>query len=235
MVSIVWVILAALRFQAVVVGQPLGTGCGELDLKALDVMEQVVRHGDVAAIVETARGSSPCASVNLARLSLVGFHQARALAPLGGPVERQGPVRATLVSLNQLRGSGLDLEVEYADTVIHAAIAAAQDERPEMELLLTHARDLAERLADRKRRAVWPGSFNMIAGELWFEVDRFDDARAAYERAVNADPSPVAIVGLARTLARLNRRDEACRLFQRLPDDAAGLRAAVRQDFAECR
>ena len=230
-----WVILAALLFQAAVVRQPLDSGCSDLDFKALDVMEQVVRRGDAGAIVETARGSSPCAWVNLARLSLVGFQQARDLAPLGGPAEHQAPVRTTLASLNQLRGRGLDLEVEYADTVIRAAIAAAQDERPEMALLLTHARDLAERLTDRKRRAVWPRAFNVVAGELWFEVDRFEDARAAYERAVMADPTPAAIVGLAHALARLNRQDEACRLLQRLPEDAVSLRAETRRDFAECR
>jgi tetratricopeptide (TPR) repeat protein len=227
-------ILAALPLYAALAGQALG-GCTELDVKALDIMEQVVARGDAEAIVETARGSNRCASITLARLSLVGFHEARALAPLGGPAERQGPVRRALASLNDLRGGSLDLEVEYADTAIRAAIAAAQDERPDVELLLTHARDLAERLSDRSRRAVWPRSFNLLAGELWFEVDRFDEARAAFERAVKSEASPVAIIGLARVLARLGRREEACRLWLRLPEDAETLRDATRQDFAECR
>jgi tetratricopeptide (TPR) repeat protein len=228
-------ILAALPLHAAITGQALGGGCSELDLKALDIMEQVVARGDAAAIVDTARGPNRCAALNLARLSLLAYHEARAVAALGGPVERQGPVRRALASLNDLRGGSLDLEVEYADTAIRAAIAAAQDERPEMELLLTHARDLAERLSDRSRRAVWPRPFNLLAGELWLEVDRFEEARAAFERAVKADAGPVAIVGLARALARLGRHEEACRLWRRVPDDAQTLREATRQDFAECR
>lgn len=228
-------ILAALPLHAAITGQALGGGCSELDLKALDIMEQVVARGDAAAIVDTARGPNRCAALNLARLSLLAYHEARAVAALGGPVERQGPVRRALASLNDLRGGSLDLEVEYADTAIRAAIAAAQDERPEMELLLTHARDLAERLSDRSRRAVWPRPFNLLAGELWLEVDRFEEARAAFERAVKADAGPVAIVGLARALARLGRHEEACRLWLRVPDDAQTLREATRQDFAECR
>lgn len=228
-------ILAALPLHAAITGQALGGGCSELDLKALDIMEQVVARGDAAAIVDTARGQNRCAALNLARLSLLAYHEARAVAALGGPVERQGPVRRALAALNDLRGGSLDLEVEYADTAIRAAIAAAQDERPEMELLLTHARDLAERLSDRSRRAVWPRPFNLLAGELWLEVDRFEEARAAFERAVKADAGPVAIVGLARALARLGRHEEACRLWLRVPDDAQTLREATRQDFAECR
>jgi len=228
-------ILAALPLHAAITGQALGGGCSELDLKALDIMEQVVARGDAAAIVDTARGPNRCAALNLARLSLLAYQEARAVAALGGPVERQGPVRRALASLNDLRGGSLDLEVEYADTSIRAAIAAAQDERPEMELLLTHARDLAERLSDRSRRAVWPRPFNLLAGELWLEVDRFEEARAAFERAVKADAGPVAIVGLARALAGLGRHEEACRLWLRVPDDAQTLREATRQDFAECR
>ena len=82
---------------------------------------------------------------------------------------------------------------------------------------------------------MWPRPFNLLAGELWLEVDRFEEARAAFERAVKADAGPVAIVGLARALARLGRHEEACRLWLRVPDDAQTLREATRQDFAECR
>ena len=55
-----------------------------------------------------------------------------------------------------------------------------------MELLLTHARDLADG-SHRARPARWPRPFNLLAGELWLEVDRYEDARAAFERAVRAD------------------------------------------------
>ena len=205
-------------------------------------LEPAPRGLDASANRTQPPGDVPCLEplakrpeLALARVSVVGFEEARALAAFGGAVERQGPTREALDLLTTLRGGSLDLEVEYAATAIRAAISAAQDERPELDLLLTHARDLTERLAARQRRAVWPRPFNVLAGELWLEVDRFEEARAAFERAVAADATPIAITGLARTLQRLGRRDEACRTFARLPSDSVSLRESYRQDFAGCR
>jgi hypothetical protein len=234
--SKVRVTLVALAFHAAAAGQALDDGCTDLDRKAVELMEQLARHGEATlAMVDRESGPSRCVPLNLARISFVAFEAARALADVGGAVDRQGPVRSSLEALNQLRGRGHDLEVEYADTAIRAAISAAQDERPELDLLLTHARDLAERLAARSLRAVWPRPFNVLAGELWFEVDRYEEARAAFERALKADGSPVAVVGLARAHARLNRKAEACRVLLGLPGDAVNLRATARREFDECR
>ena len=60
-------------------------------------------------------------------------------------------------------------------------------------------------------------------------------AAASAPVAAKADASPTAIVGLARSLARLGRREESCRTFARLPEDAVSLRDETRQEFAECR
>ena len=219
--------------------QAPGGECTELSLKALDVMERVVAQGDAVALIGGKRSLreaiDPCAAIRLARVSLQGYHEARTVAALGGAADRLGPTRQALEELSKLRGGSLDLEIEYADTAIRAAIAAAQDERAELALLLSHARDLTERLVTRSRRAIWPRPYNVLAGDLWLEVDRFDDARAAFERAVKADASPLAIVGLSRALVRLGRRDEACRTLARLPVDAVSLRDATREEFAECR
>jgi hypothetical protein len=136
--------------------------------------------------------------------------------------------------LERLRAGDLALEAEYAQTAIRAAIAAAQDERPEMELLLAHARDLTERLAARSRRALWPRPFNLLAGELWLEVDRYEDARLAYERAVTDRATPLALSGLARALARLNRHAEACQTYGRMRDDTGPLRDEARAYLARC-
>ena len=193
-------------------------------------------EGNAQARLALSADAAACLPVQLAIRALRGWHQARALAPLGGAAEHLPPVRLTLDELQAIRAAGeWALETEYADTCIRAAIAAAQDERPEMELLLTHARDLAERLQLRDRRATWPLTFNLVAGELWFEVDRYEDARAAYERAARAEPSAVALVGLARALARLGRVEEACETFARVTDAASGLRAEAAKDLSRCR
>lgn len=176
-----------------------------------------------------------CARIRLALIALDGWVEARALAPLGGAADLLGPVQRTLEQLQAFAGADEALEAEYAQTAIRAAVAAAQDERPEMELLMTHARDLSERLQLRGRRAVWPRPWNLLAGELWFEVDRFDDARVAYERAVAGGPSAAALVGLARAQARLGQQKAACATYARVTDAAPPLHALAAPDLARCR
>jgi tetratricopeptide (TPR) repeat protein len=224
-----------LMLQVVATWQP---SCREVEVTAmLHAYEQVARGDDDAArqALEQAAGDA-CELRALAFLSLRGWAEARALAPLGGPIELLSPVRRTLDALQALgRDSALAVEVEYAATCIRAAVAAAQDERPEMELLLIHARDLSERLLLRDKRAMWPRSFNLVAGELWFEVDRYADAQAAYDRAVRADASPAALVGLARAHARLEQWQQACDAYKRVLDAAPALRAVATAELARCQ
>ena len=214
-----------------------GAPCREIELTALlRAREQIARGDEAAAQAALGVEGDRCVLSRTVILALRGWAEARALAPLGGPVDAQGAVRGTLEELRALASDPTwALEVEYAETCIRAAIAAAQDERPEMELLLQHARDLAERLAARDRRAVWPRPFNVVAGELWFEVDRFGDALAAYERAVRADGSPLAITGVARSLMRLGRFDEACSAYRGVGDASQTLRGAAARDLARCQ
>jgi tetratricopeptide (TPR) repeat protein len=211
--------------------------CGDADFAALVRAQEQIARGDEGAARAAVEGDTErCTQRRLADLALRGWAEARALAPLGGAVDLQGPVRKTLDELRALAADAAwSVDVEYADAVIRAAIAAAQDERPEMELLLTHARDLAERLQVRERRALWPRPFNIVAGELWFEVDRYADAEAAYERAVRGDASPLALVGLARALARQNRWDEACAAYGRVSAASATLRSMAEKDLAPCQ
>ena len=199
--------------------------------------QQLLRGDDIGGRAELggSLAAGACGLLQIAVIALDGWSEARALAPAGGAAELLGPVQRTLDQLQTFRQTDEALETEYAETAIRAAIAAAQDERPEMELLLTHARDLSERLQLRGRRAVWPRSLNLLAGELWFEVDRFDDARAAYQRAVSADPSAVALVGLARALARLGQQAAACATYRRVTDAAPALHALAANDLARCR
>ena len=215
----------------VLVAQAAMASCSSADLAALGRVAQAMRAGD-SSLQDRLDGD--CAEITLARLALQGWADARALAPEGGPVVLLGPVHGTIDRLAAFKNSELDLEAQYAQTAIRAAIAAAQDERPEMELLLDHARDLSERLARRGRRAVWPRPFNLLAGELWFEVDRFETARLAFERAVKSDPSPIALVGLARAYARLENRPEACRTYARVQNAASALAEEARAFSSNC-
>jgi tetratricopeptide (TPR) repeat protein len=202
----------------------------------LRAQEHLARGDDAMAAAVLTGDARTCAIRRVAMLAVRGWTEARALAPGGGAIDLQGPVRDTLSELTRFsHDEGVALEVEYAQTSIRAAIAAAQDERAEMELLLTHARDLAERLQLRGRVAIWPRSFNLLAGELWFEVDRYEDAIVAYERAVRADASAMALVGLARALVRAGRLDDACVAYARVTGAAPPLRAVAMPDLVRCR
>jgi tetratricopeptide (TPR) repeat protein len=212
--------------------------CSPAQIAVTAEAERRVLRGDDAGAGEVLSASvvsGTCDRLELVSVALDGWREARALAPAGGAADLLGPVQRALERLTPFLELDARLEAEYAQTAIRAAIAAAQDERSEMELLLTHARDLSERLQLRGRRAVWPRPLNLLAGELWFEVDRFDDARAAYQRAIAGDAAPAALIGLARALARLGHTAAACTTYKRAADAAPALRAAAAADLARRR
>src|SRR5918993_3333391 len=131
-------------------------GCSVDDVRAIEVDLTMLARGDDAALNEvvqknTSGRSERCVLLRLERSALVGWFDARALAPKGGAPELLAPVRSALNELEQLKqdAPAIALDVEYAQTAVRAAVAAAQDERAEMALLLTHARDLSERLVAR--------------------------------------------------------------------------------------
>src|SRR5262245_46513212 len=108
------------------------------------------RGEDSLAVDAVASGSrsagDACDPAELARAAIAGWFEARRLAAKGGAAELLGPVTQRITELKAITTPALAIEVEYAVIVVRAAIAAAQDERPEMELLLQQARDLSERL-----------------------------------------------------------------------------------------
>ena len=240
--------LPAVVLALPVAGAVVASQCRDGQLSVVTTVRELLERGDDAVARQAAESLSPdsasCPTLELTRLAISGWFEARALAAFGGTADRLGPVNATLAGLEKLapepgatavQREAFALQVEYAQTSLKAAIAAAQDERPEMELLLEHARDLVQRLEQRATRAAWPRPFNILVGELWFEVDRYDDARAAYERAVQSDGSAVALVGLARAQARLGRVEQACATYKRARDVGAALRDAAKADLARCR
>jgi tetratricopeptide (TPR) repeat protein len=214
-------------------------GCGDEDVRVLTRVEAMMHRGEDAAAHEAevfgAPGENRCQAVALARDALRGWAEARKLAAVGGDRTKLGPANAAIADLDRLKGGSLPIEVEYAQVAIRAATAAAQDERPEMELLLTHARDLSERVARRGGRTIWPRPINVLAGELWLEVDRYDEARQAFERAARVDETPRVLVGLAESLARLERRADACQVVARVKDAAGAVLEAAERIRAACR
>lgn len=140
---------------------------------------------------------------------MAGWLAARALAPKGGAIDLLGPVNARLKELDQMP----NMSARYAEIAIRAAVSAAQEERDEMALLLTHARDLSNQMGLAGAPAEWPLPIDELEGELWLEVDRFTEARDAYERATRTRPTPNAWIGLGRAAAKLGDTVTACRAY----------------------
>lgn len=143
------------------------------------------------------------------RVALDGWTAARALAPKGGAVNLLGPVNLRLRALDQFT----NMSARYAELAIRAAISAAQEERDEMALILEHAKGLSDQMAAGGAPAQWPLPFDELAGELWFEVDRFDEARNAFARATKLNATPNAWIGLARASDKLGDVAAACRAY----------------------
>jgi hypothetical protein len=154
---------------------------------------------------------APASERDVQRIAMAGWMAARALAPKGGDVKLLGPVNTRLRELDALPNTS----ARYAEVAIRAAVSAAQEERDEMGLFLEHARDLSRQMALAGAPAEWPLPIDELEGELWLEVDRFPEAKAAYERATRLTGSPNAWIGLARADDRLGDTIGACAAYTR--------------------
>lgn len=152
----------------------------------------------------------------------------------GAPAESLQPVSQAIAGLDSIAG-GRRGSAEIARLLLRAAAAAAQSERDEMRLYL----DAALQVEDLQRAAGEPGaplvSVAELAGDLWLQVHRYDDARLAYAGAFErVGPTLRVMAGQARTAARLQGEGEACVRFDALLA-AWGSRAAVPAEIAEAR
>jgi hypothetical protein len=151
----------------------------------------------------------PVPDAEVQRVAMAGWLAARALAAKGGAIDQLGPVNERLKELDRMP----NIAARYAEIAIRAAVSAAQEERDEMALLLTHARDLSKQMGMAGTPAEWPLAIDELEGELWYEVDRFPEARLAYERATRTRPTPNAWIGLARVADKLGDLVTACRAY----------------------
>jgi tetratricopeptide (TPR) repeat protein len=132
-----------------------------------------------------------------------GLADARAAFEKGAPPESLAPVReaiAALLKISQERPG----QAEIARLTLQAAAAGAQSERDEMALYL----DQATRMEVLQRDARQPGAPGVsaleVAGDLWLQVFRYDEAIKAYERAAQyLGETPRIRDSLARARARL--------------------------------
>jgi cytochrome c-type biogenesis protein CcmH/NrfG len=153
-----------------------------------------------------------CADAQAALWFLRGLAAAREAYRVGGSPESLEPVKRAMEEVRAYVGRVETAGVAIA--LLQAAAAAAQSEREEMALLLDHAQQLERRLSETASLILGVAE---VAGDLWLQVHRFDDARRAYAEAVRLrGPSARVALGLARVAVRLNEVPAACAAYRDL-------------------
>jgi hypothetical protein len=188
-------------------------------------LAQAGRYAEAARIVQSLNGSQASVRALTLRLLL----ERRAFADILSAVDRssghlaayavglaaahssQSSQRRPSIDLATMMLASLDREaghagrrsiVEIERLSVQAAIAAAQEEREEMALVLAHAIDLERDLVHDRMPAL-PVPVRELAGDLWLEVDREHDARREYTASLAAFPGRArSLLGLARASAR---------------------------------
>ena len=173
--------------------------------QALDLAGAVQLYATAAA--------AGCPDAEVAAIYLRGLADAIDAYRSGGSEDALRPVKTAVAALEG-RGASRPGQAQIARFVLLAASAAAQSERDEMALLIDHA----IRLESLQFAAGQPGAPGVtaheIAGDLWLQVHRYEEARDAYRRAENRLGRRIrSMLGLARTAARMKDTAEACRAY----------------------
>ena len=158
---------------------------------------------DLSSAADALRdaASRGCADADVGATYLRGLIDAKDAFRQGAPPESLVSVHNAIASLERI-AQDKPGPAEIARLLLRAAAAAAQSERDEMALYL----DQAERMDGLLRAAGQPAapilSAAEISGELWLQVHRYEDARAAFTRAASqVGMTPRVVAGLARAAA----------------------------------
>ena len=125
--------------------------------------------------------------------------------------------RAASTQLEALAPEGRPSEIAWARTLIDAAIAASQDEHPELALRLVHAIDMERSLAAADPAALPLLPARELGAELWLRTYRYDDARRDARALLDAQPQRISpFVVLARASARVKDTTAAAEAWRRV-------------------
>ena len=203
--------------------QSVADRCGPEARAALETMAATAARGDYAAAARQASAgdaaATDCTALRLAAWSWHGWNAAAAAADRGGTPDALAPVSAAAAAATALGPPRS--AAAYVVALLRAAAAAAQDERDEMVVWIEEARAIATRLALTGSPPAMPLAVDHAEGELWFGVDDYELAEAAFTRALAATETPAAWRGLARARDRRGNRTGACEAYRRVADALA--------------
>jgi hypothetical protein len=167
------------------------------------------------AITALAADLSSCTGTFVPYWYLRGLVAAREAYRYGGSPESLEPVKVAIARLAARAEEAPAAEI--ARVLLLAASSAAQSERDEMGLFLEHALNLERQQRSAGRPGAPVVSAHEIAGDLWLQVHRFEDARRAYlEAATQNGTTRRVTLGLARTAFRLADLPTSCEQYRGL-------------------
>jgi hypothetical protein len=208
--------------------------CSPEALGRLGAAAARVEAFDLRGAIEIARSTGECDEAAGAVEYLDGLLGAAEAVKAGGTVDSLRDVRSAANALSR-RAEGGHRRWEVASLALRAVAAASQYERDEMAVYLAEA----TRIEGLLLAATQPGApfvtAHELAGDLWLQVHRFEDARTAYTRAAErVGRTPRVRLGLARTAIRLDRPDLACQEYRWLLE-AWGNRREQPPEISEAR
>ncbi len=177
---------------------------------------------DLAGAAEHFAGavaSDPaCDAARVARAYARGLAARDAAFRAGGSPEALQPIRDAAQALDRLAETdGRDGHAEVARLGLLAAAAAAQTERAEMAVFLAQATAIEARWWAAGEPSLPVVSAHELAGELWLWVDRYREARDAFDASLeHGGVRGRALAGLGRAADRLGDRPAACRAYRAL-------------------
>jgi tetratricopeptide (TPR) repeat protein len=186
------------------------TSCDPAALAIVSKAEARVEAFDLAGALEILQTAGDCDEAAGATEYLEGLQGAVEAVKQGGTVDSLRDVRSATNALSR-RAETAGRRWEAASYALRAVAAASQYERAEMALYLAEAL----RIESLVLAAGLPGapfiSAHELAGDLQLQVHRYEDARAAYDRAVAlVGPTGRARLGLALAADRLSDPRAAC-------------------------
>jgi hypothetical protein len=173
---------------------------------------------NLPAALDLLHAAAGCDITSVATVYVQGLLDARDAARVGGTAESLVPVRHAIDVL-ELLGRNRRGPAEIARLVLQAAAAATQSERGEMRLYI----ETAVRMEALQRAAGEEGAPVVtaaeMAGALWLQVDRYEEALLAYSEAARLlGPTPQLSLGLARAAVRLGDSMSACASYRTVVD-----------------
>jgi hypothetical protein len=168
-----------------------------------------------AAAAYDAATKTGCETAQAAATYIRGLIAARAADAQFGSAASLQPVRQAITSLEPR--ARVDRVVRAMQSVLLAAVPAAQHERPEMALRIEEMLRLESQQLEAKQPPLPVLSAHEAAGYFWLQLHLYDEARRAFDEAAKrVGQTPQLLFGQARTAAGRLDVAAACAQYQRL-------------------